>query len=187
MQIKGKYSWLKHVDFMLWDIVALCLSYFIAFVLKFGNKNPLANENWRLYLLIIVTLNVMVNLFMNPYSGILRRSYYMEFITVIKTTVINLIVASLFLYVLKMGASFSREMTLTMYGMYFVVSLILKYIWKKMIVSGIIVTGRTRSISLFIIGSESNIEQTIESVNAGDFKLYEIKGIHLIDSDRESF
>lgn len=185
MQIKSKYNWLKHIDFMFWDVISLSLSFWLAYFLKFQKVNPLASDGWRLYLLIVLFLNVSITLFTNPYSGILRRSYYMEFFTVLKIAITNLVLASLIFYVLKMGAAFSREMTLNMYLIYFMLSLLLKYIWKKLIVSGKLVVQTTRRIPLFIIGSAEDIETAVNNVTAGDFQLYDIKGIHLIDSDVE--
>ena len=43
----------------------------------------------------------------------------------------------------------------------------------------------TKKIPLFVIGSKNEIVKTIENVMAGDFQLYDVKGIHLID-DKES-
>lgn len=183
MQIKGKYNWLKHIDFMFWDVISLSLSFWLAYFLKFQKVNPLASDGWRLYLLIVLFLNVSITLFTNPYSGILRRSYYMEFFTALKIAVTNLVLASVIFYALKMGAAFSREMTLNMYFIYFMLSLLLKYIWKKLLVSGKLVVQTTKRIPLFIIGSSDDIDTAVTNVTAGDFQLYDVKGIHLIDSD----
>ena len=57
----------------------------------------------------------------------------------------------------------------------------LKSIWKKLLISGKVVVQTTKRIPLFVIGSSKTIEKTICNVTAGDFQLYEIQGIHLID------
>lgn len=182
MQIKNKYSWLKHFDFMIVDLVALFLSYLISYYLKFNNLAFAQNEEWTRYLFIVLSLSLVINFFTNPYSGILKRSYYMEILRAFQLAVYNLLLASAIFYAFKIGADYSREMSFVMYGFYFVLSLLLKFIWKKLIVSGRVVINTTRKIPLFVIGSTNGIEKTIENIMAGDFQLYDIKGIHLIDN-----
>ena len=185
MQIKSKYSWVKHVDFMIVDLIALFLSYLISYYLKFDNLDFAQNDEWTRYLAIVLILSIVINFFVNPYSGILKRSYYMEIIRALQLAVYNLLLASAIFYAFKIGASYSREMSFVMYGIYFVLSLLLKFLWKKLIVSGKIVINTTKQIPLFIIGSKEGIEKTIRNVTAGDFQLYDVKGVHLID-DKET-
>lgn len=184
MQIKSKYSWMKHIDFMIVDLVSLFLAYIISYYLKFGNLDFAKNEEWTRYLFIVLVLSLIINFFTNPYSGILKRSYYMEIIRAFQLTIYNLLFAAAIFYSFKIGAVYSREMSFVMYGIYFLLSLILKFIWKKLIVSGRVVINTTKKIPLFIIGSRESIKKTIENVMAGDFQLYDIKGIHLIDDDQ---
>ena len=186
MQIKSKYSWAKHMDFMFVDLVALFISLLISYFLKFHAWDFYTNDEWTRYLFIVLILSIVINFFVNPYSGIMRRSYYMELIRAFQLTIYNLLIASLIFYAFKIGASYSREMSFVMYGIYFVLSVIFKFIWKKLLLSGKVVVKTTKQIPLFVIGKTADIEKTIRNVTAGDFKLYDIIGIHLIDSDQES-
>lgn len=181
MQIKSKYSWMKHMDFMIVDLIALFISFWVSFYLKFNKWDFYQNEEWTRYLFIVLALSLVINFFTNPYSGILKRSYYMEIIRAFQLAIYNLLFATAIFYAFKIGASYSREMSFVMYGIYFVLSLIFKFVWKKLIVSGKVVITTTRKIPLFVIGSKENIEKIVENVMAGDFQLYDIKGIHLID------
>ena len=47
MQIKSKYSWMKHIDFIIVDLIALFLSFVISFYLKFNNLSFGENDEWR--------------------------------------------------------------------------------------------------------------------------------------------
>ena len=181
MQIKSKYSWLKHIDFMAVDLLALFLAYLLSYYLKFNNLNFYQNADWVRYLFLVLVLNILFNFILNPYSGILKRPFYMEIITSFRLALYNLLAASGIFYAFKIGAAYSREMSFVMYGIYFVLSLLMKYGWKKLLVSGKVVVQTTKRIPLFIIGSLETISKTVRNVTAGDFRLYEIKGIHLID------
>lgn len=183
MQIKNKYSWIKHIDFMLLDFLSLFLAFLLAYSMKFGHLRILQSVSWTRYLGLVLILNLVINFFVNPYSGILKRSFNAEIISAFQLTVYNLLVTSLVFYAFKIGAFYSREMSFYMYGFYFVFSLLLKLLWKKLLVSGKIIIKTTKRISLFVIGHRENIEKTIRNVTAGDFQLFSIKGIHLIDGD----
>lgn len=186
MQIKSKYSWMKHIDFIIVDLLALFLSFVISFYLKFNNLSFGENDEWRRYIFIILILSLVINFITNPYSGILKRSYYMDIIRALQLAMYNLLFASAIFYALKIGANYSREMSFVMYGIYFFLSLFMKFGWKKLLVSGKIVINTTKQISLFVICSAKNVEKTINNIVAGDFQLYDIKGIHLIDDSEQT-
>ena len=181
MQIKSKYSWVKHLDFKVIDLISLFLCFLLSYWMKFGNPEFMENEVWVRYLFLVLVLSVVITLFMNPYSGILRRPFYMEILRTFQLAIYNLLLAALVFYTFKIGLAYSREMSFYMYGFHFLFSLLLKFLWKKMLVSGKIVVKTTRRIPLFIIGTEETIEEAVTNVTAGDFQLYEVCGVHLVD------
>ena len=181
MQIKGKYSWIKHLDFMIVDLVALILAFIIAYIIKFGDIGFIHSSAWTRLLVMSSLFNIIITLFANPYSGIFRRSYYMEFVRALQLSFFNLLAVSLVFYFFKIGEDYSRSVFFMMYGLYFLLSVLMKYIWKKLIVSRKIVLYTTKEIPLFVVGDKENIESTISNVSSGDFKLYDIKGIYLVD------
>lgn len=109
MHIKSKYNWLKHVDFMIMDLIALILSFSLSYLLKFGNLNYIYNETWMKLLMVMSMLSVIVTFFINPYSGILRRPFYMEVFKAFQLTAFNLVSATTVVYFFKVAYRFSRE------------------------------------------------------------------------------
>ena len=97
MQIKSKYSWLKHLDFMVIDLISLLICFLLSYWMKFGDFTLSNNssEVWIRYLFLVLALNVIITLFVNPYSGILRRPFYMEIIRAFQLAVYNLLLADL--------------------------------------------------------------------------------------------
>ena len=183
MHIRGEYAWMEHLDFMLVDLFALILSFALSYQLKFGNLGFLSLSAWMRLLVLILLIHLVISFVINPYAGIFYRSYYQEIIRALKMTVYNMVTASVILYLFKIGAYYSREMFLVMYALYFFFSLLFKYILKKLIVSRVIVTRSTRLIPLFIIGRRDTIRDAIARACAGDFRLYDIKGLHLLVDD----
>ena len=185
MRIKENYIQLKHLDFMIVDILSLLICFVISYRMKFGDFSFIQLREWHLYILIIVLLNITITFFTNPYDGIFKRSYYQEVIRALTLALYNLLVAAVFFYLLKMGAAFSREMTIWMYSFYFILSLVLKYGWKALRMSRGNVWIGSQTTPLFIVGSYKNIESTIINVKSSDDNVYDIKGIHFVDKDIE--
>ena len=175
------YSWIKHLDFIIVDLISLFLSFIISYRLKFSNFEFYKNDAWIAYIIIVIIISILVTLFTNPYSGVLRRSYYNEIIKSLKLSIYNFAITSLIFFSFKIGALYSRELSFLMYVLYFVLSVLLKYIWKKVLVNWFAKINTVES--LFVVGDKTNIKTIIDNIMAGDFQLYDIKGIHLINSD----
>ena len=75
MQIKSKYSWLKHVDFMVIDLISLFLAYLLSYYFKFNNLNFAKNADWVRYLFLVLIFGFLFNIILNPYSGLLSKPY----------------------------------------------------------------------------------------------------------------
>ena len=178
MHIKGKYSWAKHLDFMIVDLAALLIAFFIAYYLKFSTTAT--NTEWRRFVVIISLLNIVIDLITNPYSGIFRRRYYFEIGRTFATVLTNATFAVLVLYVFKIGADYSREVFFYTYIFYFILTVFMKYAWKKLLITGKIPLYSTKKMSVFIFSMEENAEKDIHSVYSTDLPLYEIKGVHIV-------
>lgn len=176
MHIKGKYSWLKHIDFMMIDLLVLILSFTFSYFLKFGDFGWTKRPEWVSLLILVCLLNLMISFIVNPYSGIFRRAYYEDLIKQVMLVAYNLIVVCIVLYIVKVGTLFSREMFLVMYGFYFLVSFLLKVLWKKIMVAGVIQNSMVRIIPLYVVAPNGKVDDVIQHALATDFQQYEIVG-----------
>lgn len=179
MHNKDEYSWMKHLDFIVIDLLSLFGVFFLAFYMKFGNLD--LNTRWISILLIIMLLQLVINLLMNPYSGILRRSYFVTIGRAGQMALSNLLITTLFIYVMKYGDSFSREVMLETFIFYMVVSLLLKYFWRRLLLSGKVKMEQNKLRTLVIIGSKGTLERTLKDATAADYQEYDIKAIISVD------
>lgn len=175
---------MKHLDFIMIDLISLLGAFLLAFRLKFGNLEM--NARWDSILLIILLLQLVINLLMNPYSGMLRRSYYVTIIHNGQMAVVNLLITTLFIYVMKYGDSYSREVMLETFVFYFLLVLVMKYVWMKLLLSGKVRAGRNKPKTLVIVGSKESLGRTLKDVVAADFQEYEIKAVTSVDGFDEN-
>ncbi|MBQ6265131.1 MAG: sugar transferase [Clostridia bacterium] len=173
----------RHLDFALIDVFALVVSFALSYLIKFRDLGFVHSDSWMALFYIAALVNLVICLVSAPYSGIFRRPYYEEIVRALLLTFYNLLAAGMIFYVFKIGTVFSRQMILTMYGLYFLFSLSLKCIWKKLVLSDRIRLYNAKKIPLFVIGSSANIGEIIENASSGDFENYEIAGVCLADGD----
>ena len=170
MHIKGKYSWLKHLDFMAIDVLILIFSFAVSYSLKFGTVVWWKQDSWSILLIFICLLDVVITFLANPYSGTLRRSFNEDAIRGFLLTVYNLASACFIFYLLKVGTLFSREMLFEMYGMYFALGLVAKFLWKR------IVGKKQKKIPLYVVCECGQEDQVVHNSLAEDMPMYEIVG-----------
>ena len=180
---KGKYSWLKHLDFTVLDVLALMASFGLAYWVRFGDLGFLNNSGWRSVLTIELLLDLVVILLTNPFSGIFRRHGSEELLCTLRQAVYNFILCAILLYILKIGGTYSRAVVLMTYGFYMVISLGLRLVWKDLLHSGMATSAATTEKSIFILGTREDMPQLLRSINSGFFKEYTVKGICILDGE----
>lgn len=183
MHIKGKYSWLKHLDFMVLDILSLVVAFVMAIEIRFKDFSVVTSNNWKMLLLIVCLLDLLVILFTNPFSGIFRRYGSEELLKAAVLTGYNGLLLFLLLYVLKLGMYYSRLTVFIMYALYFFLSLTLRMIWKEVLRSGKVSMMEKMQKSIFVVGTRENMPSLVRSINSGFFKEYFVQGICIVDGD----
>lgn len=176
-----KYSWAKHLDFMLVDLFSLLMSFFLAYFNKF---HTLAlSDEWKRFLVLVILFNLILYLALNPYSGILHRRYYHEIGTGALVVGLNAVCLTILVYILKIGIWFSREVFLLTYLLYFVSTTLLKYLWKQLLISPKLGLYKGRKRALFLICDEEFAQRDIHSVYSTELPLYDIKGVYAVRKD----
>lgn len=187
MHTKSKYPWLRHIDFLIVDLFAIIISFTVAFFVKFKGLWLIGNEQWAAevwirLVFLITAADVFFTFLLNSYSNILKRKYYMEIIQAMRLTIYNAISVALVLYIFKRGEDYSRTVFILTYIFYFIISLVMKYIWKKIILSGKLRISKTTKNSLFIIAYNNNIDMVLANINDEDSDSFDVKAIYLTDS-----
>ena len=69
-------GWLKHVDFMLLDVLSLELSFVLAYWIRMRSAHAYARSPYRNMGLALLLIDVVVIFFSSAYTGVLRRGYF---------------------------------------------------------------------------------------------------------------
>ena len=122
MSYEKSNQWVKHIDFILFDLICIELSLFLSILLTSGAAN-LMGGRWHIFLEMPI-LFVCCVFFAEPYSGILRRGYLQELKTVIINSILLVIVLLVYQYAVRPEDNYSRMILL----IYLVFDIVLSYV-----------------------------------------------------------
>lgn len=176
MHVQNKYSWIKHIDFMAINLVSLIVCFVVSFYLKFDGFSQFFTSTWQALLLILCLINIVMTLVLNPYSGILRRPYYEDAIKLFLLTLYSFVIIAIFFYLFKIGAMYSRVTLVATFVSYYVLSLLLLYLRKRLILSGKIQLFNVRERHMVAIINLKGLEDVKNTIEANEIREYAIAG-----------
>lgn len=180
MYRKESEGWIKHLDFMIWDIVCLHVSFLLAYYLYIGVENPYASPVYRNMGIILTLIDIIVIIFFEFFKDVLKRGYYKEFTSVIKQMCLLELLATFYLFASKRGDGYSRVSLYLMGVIYTVITYVVRLCWKSYLKKKMACGGDR---SLLIVTSTGIVEQVIENIRSNNYERFRITGIAVIDED----
>ena len=124
--------------------------------------------------------DLMVLLIFGTLKGVLKRGHYQEFVKTLKHGFIVCLLAVLYLFTVQKGIFFSRFILFLTIGIYFILTYILRELWKTHIKKGVN-SGKRRK--LLIVTSSTIVGKVIDNVEKNNYSRYDIVGVALLDKD----
>lgn len=181
MNKKHLKGWLKHGDFILLDILCLQFCFILSFWLVHGYRNPYRSNFYQYQAIVLVVSQLVIILFANQYSGILRRDSFDEFLAVLKYMLEILFVALIYLFTVKNSAITSRLQFGLTSAFFIIVSFIIRQLNKMRVFRRSRIKGR----SIVLITGKEFVHEAMQKLNEpGTYQDYDISGIILMDSDQ---
>lgn len=180
MYRKNANGWLKHIDFMILDMICLQLAFIMAYFIKNGNIHLYNNFLYRNMAIIIELADLMVLLIFGTLKGVLKRGHYQEFVKTLKHALIVCFLAVLYLFTVQKGVFFSRFFLFLTIGIYFILTYIVRELWKRNIKKGVN-SGKRRK--LLIVTSSTIADKVIDNIEKNNYSRYDIVGVALLDKD----
>ena len=178
MYSKKTKSWIKHLDFIILDILCLHVAFVLAYMSRHGFLNPYGAVLYR-NVAVIYTLTDFAVLIMNStMKNVLKRGFYKEILQTVKHVFLVTVVISIFLFTAQYGEEYSR-ITFYLTALYYlVVSYTLRVIWKRMLQRRNI--GMLCSAAYFVT-TYKRAAEVIARFQKNNMGNYNIHGLCLLD------
>lgn len=181
MHKKEIRGWLKHIDFIVLDIVMLQICFVLSYWIWMGIENPYSYYLYRYQAMLLAVCQVLVILFTNNYKNILRRGAFEEFGAVLRFEISFMLLDILFLFMAHQIYLISRKFTGITVVMYLFASFFIRQLNKKRIFHSAKVKEGKKS--LMVMTSAALASEVIKNLEENSYQDYRITGIYLMDTE----
>lgn len=172
--------WVKHIDFMVVDFIALQISFILSYWVRIGNPNPYGEQIYLNIAVILTLIDVLVAIFFESFKNVTKRGYYNEFAMMVKHVCLVLLFLSFYLFSVQAGADYSRIIVYLTGAFYIVLGYISRLFWKKCLKNRKKEKGKR---SLLIITTRSLAVSTICNIQNNNYEQFGIEGLVLTNED----
>ena len=180
MYKRNYQSWLKHIDFILWDVVALQLAFLTAYAIRQHSALPYTQDIYRTLAFVYAIVDILIAAAFNTMHNVVKRGYYEEFVQTLKQALLVFLVVILFMFSLQSGEDYSRiTIFLTMlfhvlygYGIHI--------LWKRVLRRFDLPKNKS---SMILVVEEGRVPEALD--RASSLQSFAFSGIVLTDRDAE--
>ena len=182
MYKKENNSWLKHIDFVILDILCLQLAFILAYEIRVAKGIPYLNPLYENMAFVLVIFQLLVSFFGESFSGVLRRGFLIEMKCMIEHEICVMLLAVLYLFMSQQGVMYSRGAFTIMCTLYFFIAYAARIGWKKVIRSRKFAEGEKRSI--LIITTDAKAANVVKALRGDSYGTYHLAGVALFDKNK---
>lgn len=126
-------GWIKHLDFMLIDIVCLETGLLLAYAYRMGIEGLSMPKDYRMMILAIAVIDICTVFFCNSYEKIVFRGYLVE----IRQALVHCAVVSVglivWMFMIKESSTYSRIVVFLMYPVSVCLMIVARLAWKRVL------------------------------------------------------
>lgn len=177
MYRKKKSGILKHIDFLILDIIVLEISFVISYVYRngWGFENREFKKMYTQVAFLLMLVSFIVAVSMESYKNVIKRGYYIEFLKTVKHIAVVSMILLVYLYLTKNAEFYSRTVYILTCSLGLFGSYIVRVIWKFLLRKGIIKPIGSKKTMVLITANDKaeellvNLKSKLESayINGG--------------------
>ena len=181
MYSKKAEGWLKHIDFIVWDLICLQISFVLAYITRHGFYSPYSDSFYRSAAIIYTLFDFVVLITSDTMKNVMKRGYYKEIVQTVKHVCLVSMFMALYLFAIKAGDAYSRITFFVLTAYYAVISYAVRQIWKLRLLR---MKSTSSSNAIYFITNEKNAESIIRHFQEDHVGNYTIQGICVVDRVR---
>ena len=181
MYKKSSTGWLKHLDFMVLDIICLQLAFVMGYFLRHHSFKPYGSPIYRNEAIVFALIQLMIMFFDDSFKNVMKRGYLVEIGMTVKNMVYIIVLGVFYLFLIQEGDQFSRATIMLTGALYGMLSYLMRIGWKAVVKKRS--SGEHSGRSLLIITTEKQSQSVVKSMLQGHQRFVKaadgIRGVHL--------
>lgn len=185
MYKKQKTGWVKHLDFLIIDLICLEMAFLASFGIKFGDRalvSSIVKEYYVRLAIVLLLMDLCIVFLLEAYTGILRRNKVQELRAVIVHCSIVFAAVTVYLWGTKQSEIYSRQVIMVFWGLAIFFEYFARCAWKIYIRQKMI-RGK-RFSQLIVITEDRYATECVHEFQRDRYKEFEVAGIIIVDKDR---
>ena len=184
MYEKQKKSWVKHLDFLILDLLCLEVTFYLSCLIRLGNlhNEPTMSEYYNRLAILLFLLDGCIVFLTEAYTGILRRNRIQELKSVVMHCSMVFAGVTVYVWGTKHSEIYSRQVILVFWLMSIVVEYFCRCLWKIYIRQRMI--RKQRYSKLVVVTEDRYAEQCVSDFQHNRYKEFEVVGVVIVDADR---
>lgn len=184
MYKKQKKSWVKHLDFLVVDVLCLEITFYLSCLIRLGSFYDVEgiSEYYNRLAIVLLLTDICVVFLSEAYTGILRRNRIQELKAVIIHCSTVFATITVYVWATKQAEIYSRQVILVFWGASIVVEYFTRCLWKIYIRQRMI-RGK-RFTKLMIVTEERYARECVSDFQNNRYKEFEVTGVVIVDKDQ---
>lgn len=179
MYAKKNQGWVKHLDFIIWDLICLQVAFVLAYWTRHGFYNPYETSFYRSMAVIYTLVDFVVLITNSTMKNVLKRGYYKEIAKTFKNVCIVSLFVALYLFATQLGDTYSRITFFILSVYYAILSYGVRLLWKKRLLNRKKVN---LSKALYFITNQESAERIVTAFRNDRVGYYALQGICIVDN-----
>jgi len=180
MYSKKAQGWLKHLDFIILDMICLQVAFILAYMTRHGLGSPYTDPVYFNLALVYTLVDLLVLITNRTMKNVLKRGYYVELEQTVKHVALVTAAVAVYLFSIQLGEVYSRIMFYLQILYYTVLSYIIRLVWKQMVLRK---KKDDVSTAIFFITTSDRAERVLNRYRQNSIIGRLIQGLCLLDQD----
>ncbi|MDO4206534.1 MAG: sugar transferase [Lachnospiraceae bacterium] len=185
MYKKSSSSFVKHLDFLIIDLVLLAGAYVLAFLVRHQWIIPRYLFNpFIQFGIILLIVYLLISLISNAYKDVLHRNKWLELIQTVFQVALTLVILLLYLFITKQSAVLSRWVFVLTAVFAIVLIWPIRVLWKHSIRMRLLRNNIGGREQMLLILEASSLDSSIQEIFNIKYQTYDFCGIVTTDPAR---
>ena len=183
MYKRASQGWAKHLDFILMDILAQQIAFFLAYFIRQGSLLPYQNELYRTIGIFNGVFDFLVAVILDSMHNVVKRGYYKEFVSTFKHCTLLFLITILWMFTLKYSDSYSRTVIFLTYIFHVILGYGIRLLWKKVLTRH--GAADSKKLSMLAILEPELADKMVERLTANPLDGYHLSGVVLLENPNQ--
>ena len=180
MYKRTSQGWLKHLDFIMLDVLCLQVSFLLAYFFRQHSWIPYLNDLYRAIGILLIIFDLLVAVMMDSMHNVVKRGYYKEFSQTFKHCTMVFLLTILWMFSLKNSDTYSRVVVFLTYLFHMALGYGGRILWKFFLKRhGSMDSGK---LAMLAVLEPDLAEKMVERLTSSPLDGYHLAGVVLIDN-----